>query len=77
MPILRKYRPDLAMTFLECPPPGLVMLTRLNPRDRTLRDNYDRIIADFLEMALDNKSIAEHLASCPLRSSEEFMQGNR
>ena len=53
------------------------MLTRLNPRDRTLRDNYDRIIADFLEMALDNKSIAEHLASCPSRSSEEFMQGNR
>lgn len=77
VPILRKYRPDLVMTFLDCPPTELVMLTRLNPKDRTLRDNYDRIVTDFMDISLDQHILAEHLASCPLRSSEELLQGNR
>lgn len=77
VPILRKYRPDLEMTFLDCPPTGLVMLTRLNPKDSTLRDNYDRIVADFMDVLLDEDSLAHHRSSCPLRSSEELLQVNR
>ena len=74
VPILRKYRPDLEMTFLDCPPTGLLMLTRLNPRDRTLEENYDRIVEDFMELELDHEGLADHIASSPLRSSEELLQ---
>lgn len=73
VPILRKYRPDLEMTFLDCPPTGLVMLTRLNPQDRTLQENYDSILAEFMDQNLTDESLAAYLASCPLRSSKELL----
>lgn len=61
-------------TFLDCPPSGLAMLTRLNPKDRTLWDNYDRIVADFTDNALDAISLIKHLKNCKLRSSEELLR---
>jgi hypothetical protein len=76
VPILRKYRPDLRLTFLDCPPTGLVMVTRLNPEDTTLKENYDTIVAEFMDQTLSEDSLKDYLASCPLRSSEDLLAGD-
>ncbi len=49
VPILRKYRPDLKIHILDCPPSGLTVVTGLDPRNTVLQDNYDQIIADFMD----------------------------
>jgi len=49
LPVLRKYRPDLAVTVLDCSPTGLVMITNLDPDSTVLTDNYRRIVDEFSE----------------------------
>lgn len=53
VPILRKYRPDLKIHALDCPPSGLIMITGLDPSNRVLDDNYFEIAAEFKETADD------------------------
>ena len=74
IPILRKYRPDLHMTFLDCPPTGLVMITRLDPKNTTLKDNYEKIVAEFMGVELNEDGFVDYLASCAVRSSKEFLE---
>jgi len=52
IPILRQYRPDLELTVLNCRPTGLVFLSNLDPENTVLRENYDRILADWTDVAL-------------------------
>ena len=47
IPILAKYRPDLKVTVLDCPPSGLVLVSGLDPANTVLRDRYDEIVAEF------------------------------
>ena len=73
VPILRKYRPDLQITFLDCPPTGLVMLTQLNANDTTLKDNYSEIVAEWSDASLNETTLKDYLNACPLRSSLEIL----
>ena len=73
VPILRTYRPDLQLTFLDTPPTGLLMVTRLNPESRVLADAYERILEEYLGKGLDEKGLRDHIENCPLRSSGELL----
>lgn len=55
LPILRKYRPDLRIHVLDCPPTGLVAVTNLSRESNVLRDSYYGIIDEF--SSLDLKSV--------------------
>lgn len=41
VPLLREMRPDLRLTLLDTSPSGMLVVSRLNPADRSLWDNYN------------------------------------
>jgi hypothetical protein len=59
IPILRKWRPDLQIVCLDCPPTGLVAITNLNPENRSLADCYREIMREFLPLSFDDSSFTE------------------
>ncbi|WER07873.1 class I SAM-dependent methyltransferase [Rhodobacter capsulatus] len=52
IPILRKYRPDLELTVLNCRPTGLVLVSNLDPANTVLRDNYEAIVEEWTAVDL-------------------------
>jgi hypothetical protein len=46
--ILEKYRPDLKIHVLDASPSGLVLVTNLDPNNKTLSENYEKIEKEFL-----------------------------
>jgi hypothetical protein len=58
IPILRKYRPDLKLTVLDCRPTGLVCVTNLAPGNTELTRNYDAIVAEFGTIGIEDYGIA-------------------
>ena len=44
LPILREYRPGLRLHVLDCPPTGLVAITRRDPASSVLADRYYEIV---------------------------------
>lgn len=59
LPTLKKYRPDLRVHILDCPPTGLVAITRVDPASRTLSDNYYDIVDQHAAAIMDD----DHLRS--------------
>lgn len=53
IPILQQYRPDLTITVLGCKPTGLVLVSGLNPKNRTLSKAYDQIVEDWTDVTLE------------------------
>ncbi|WP_397543339.1 methyltransferase domain-containing protein [Roseovarius salis] len=49
VPFLRQKRPDLKLTLLDTAPSGLLVITRLNPSDRRLWNNYNPAIRQLLD----------------------------
>lgn len=49
IPILQSWRPDLTVTVLDCQPTGLVCISGLDPSNRVLSENYDRIVAELVD----------------------------
>jgi SAM-dependent methyltransferase len=47
LPALKKHRPDLRVTFLDCPPTGLVAVTNLDPRSAILQREYQSVLDEF------------------------------
>ena len=47
VPILKKYRPDLIVKLYDASPTGLVVVENLNPKNRTLQENYEGIRREF------------------------------
>ncbi|WP_135449200.1 class I SAM-dependent methyltransferase [Tabrizicola caldifontis] len=58
VPILRKWRPDLKMTMLDLRPTGMLCVTNLSPGNTVLRDNYDRIVAEYLDQTIESFGVA-------------------
>lgn len=52
VPILQKYRPDLDISVIDCPPSGLTVITKLDPSNTVLKDNYTKIVAEFMDVSL-------------------------
>ena len=53
VPILQKWRPELKLTMLDCKPTGLLCVSNLQPGNRVLQDNYDQILAEFLDIDIE------------------------
>ncbi|GAN78358.1 class I SAM-dependent methyltransferase [Acidisphaera rubrifaciens] len=58
LPILRRWRPEMRLVVLDCPPTGLVACMNLDPRSRVLDANYYAIVeamtkVDLPEYGLD------------------------
>lgn len=54
VPILREYRPDLTVEVLDLAPTGLVCVTNLSPENTVLAEQYDKIVARYLEVSIDD-----------------------
>ncbi|MGR3542336.1 MAG: glycosyltransferase family protein [Hasllibacter sp.] len=65
VPILRRWRPDLEVEVLRCPPSGLVVVTGLDPKSTVLRDAYEAIRAEWDAPAVTPQSVAAELAAPP------------
>lgn len=74
VPILRKYRPDLTIRIVDCPPSGLVLVTGLDPANTALQGNYDRILTEFSPLRLEPGSVRAFARSLDLTSAETFMR---
>ncbi len=62
IPILQTWRPDLAITVLDCQPTGLVCVSGLDPKNRVLTQNYDRIVANFSDMDIKDFGVDRFFA---------------
>jgi tetratricopeptide (TPR) repeat protein len=47
---LQKYRPDLDIFTIATAPTGLTLVTGMDPRSTILSDNYDRALAEFINL---------------------------
>ena len=72
--ILAKYRPDLRIRFIDCPPTGLVVVTGLNPRDRRLAAQYQEIEAEFRDVQLSDIGIPAIWNLFPTLNSVAILQ---
>ena len=63
IPILQTWRTELTITVLDCQPTGLVAVSGLDPKNRVLSQNYDRIIADFSDMDIKQFGVEHFFAS--------------
>lgn len=65
--LLRTVRPDLSVHTIAAPPSGLCLVRNLDPASKVIRDNLDRLCAEYL--ALDfahlRESAAEELSLYP------------
>lgn len=52
IPILLQHRPDLRVTVLGCKPTGLVLVSGLDPDNRTLEENYSAIVREWVDVTL-------------------------
>jgi hypothetical protein len=57
LPIFKKYRPDLRVNVLDCPPTGLVACTQLSSRSDLLAKAYYEILDEFGSATLDQTMI--------------------
>jgi hypothetical protein len=75
LPTLRKYRPDLFMTILDCPPTGLVVVTNLDPASTALRNSYDEIVSQHMPMTLEGYGLDRFRREFPTSESKRFAEG--
>jgi hypothetical protein len=75
IPILRKWRPDLKLTVLDCAPTGLVCLTNLSPGNRVLFDNYDAIRREFDAVDLAGYGLARFNAQWDFTDAQACADG--
>jgi hypothetical protein len=52
LPILKKYRPDLSVLYVDCPPTGLVLCTNLDPKSDVIQLHYDEIVEEMAQLNL-------------------------
>ncbi len=78
VPILRRLRPDLSITLLDCPPTGLVMITDLDPSSTVIEEAYSSVVAEFAKLPDEEAALADYFdretvtASFPLMQPEEL-----
>ena len=74
IPTLKKYRPDLDVAFVDCPPTGLVVISGLDPACQILARNYDRAMAEFVDLELGAYGLPRLYDTFPLLESRRLTQ---
>ena len=72
VPILQKYRPELKIHALDCPPTGLIMITGLDPASTVLESKFFDIIAEFREADDDIDRLKAFIAGLPIVSTQDI-----
>jgi hypothetical protein len=73
VPVLRKYRPDLAVSVLPSARTGLCCVTNLDPGNDILVRHYDQILAEFVPQDLAILGPAHHYSSFSFVPAEAFL----
>jgi len=73
LPILRAYRPEMEITVLDCTPTGIVVLSNLEPRSTVLKDNYDKIVAEYKEIKIADFGVERFADEFPLEPAVEWL----
>lgn len=63
IPILRKFRPDLTVTCTNCRPTGLAVITGFGSGSGALKDQYDAIVAEFMDQQMTDSTIGNYYAA--------------
>jgi hypothetical protein len=63
VPVLQKYRPDLEIEIVDAAPTGLVLISNLDPKNRTLEKKYDEILEEFLELTLEEYGVEKYMSA--------------
>lgn len=74
LPILRQFRPDLRIHVFDCPPTGLVAVTRVDPSSRVLTDGYYDIVDLFASTAIDDRQLRSLWDELELTDSRPFFE---
>lgn len=70
-PILKKHRPDLAITLLDTEPSGVMVVSGLNPQNTTLAQLYPTILEEWVEVETVPEDV---LSRDKAYSPDEFIQ---
>lgn len=54
IPVLREYRPDLDLNVVNCRPTGLALIGNPDPKNTVLEENYEEIVAKYVEMSIND-----------------------
>ena len=73
VPLLRALRPELKLTCLDAPPTGLVACTGLDPQSRVLSDAYDRVLAEWKPVRLQDYGMARLLEDADPRPADAWL----
>ncbi len=73
VPILRRYRPDLDIRTVDCPPSGLMIVTELDPDNTVLADAYDEILDEFMDLELTPAMLTALKADMALGPAQAFL----
>ena len=70
--LLKRFRPDLAITVLDAQPTGLVLVTNLDPASATLADGYDALVRTMLGWSLADIGIAGLMAELGVEPTTDY-----
>ena len=73
IPILREYRTDLTLSYLDAAPTGLLCVTGLDPSSTVLRDRYDEIINKYSK--IPETAVSELYSSITMESAAVALAG--
>jgi hypothetical protein len=74
IPILKKYRPDLRILFVDCPPTGLVAISGLRKESEVLRSHYYEIVEEFRGAELSSYNREKLWQEYPTLDSRALME---
>ncbi len=77
LPILKEYRPDLQIFFLDCPPTGLVLCSGLDHRSDVLLYAYERIIEQYVSLDLERFGFDRLWKLFPMLDSRQILANPR
>jgi hypothetical protein len=63
LPILQRWRPDLTLTMLNLRPTGVLCASNLDPGNRVLQENYDAIVAEFMDQDIETYGVEKYFGS--------------
>lgn len=61
----KRFRPDLRVSLLDCPPTGIVAVRGLDPSNNVLSSRYEDVVAEAGGLVLDDARLAELWALYP------------
>ncbi|MEM6310143.1 MAG: glycosyltransferase [Pseudomonadota bacterium] len=73
IPALRKFRPDLQIDVLDAKPSGLAVISNLDPASTALQDQYDDILAEFIEFDVTPASLETIVETLAIQDTAAFI----